>query len=125
MRELRTAFDVARDLISVALRHADIRENDVRGIRLDPFDGLLAVADGRDLDVFVRECELDDALDRDAVVRQEKLVRHGYGSPITWRATPPPSLVFRPKRTPGIGDARETRDLPLTIENQKLVHKIP
>ena len=37
-------------------------------------DGLLAVADGDHLHVFIRERELDDSLNGDAVVGKEKLV---------------------------------------------------
>jgi hypothetical protein len=39
-------------------------------------DGLLAVAHGHHVDVFARECELDDALNRDAVVGKQQLVGH-------------------------------------------------
>ena len=41
----------------------------------------LSVSHGNDLDVFVRERQLDDALDRDAVIRKQELVRHGYMIP--------------------------------------------
>ena len=75
--EPRIVLDERRDLVAVALGHADVGKDDVRAIGDDPLDRLLAVADRRDLDVFVGERELDDALDRHAVVGEKKLVRHG------------------------------------------------
>jgi hypothetical protein len=72
----RVPFDERRDLIAVALGHADIRENDVGAIALHPLDRFLPVADGRDLHVLVRERQLDDALNRHAVIGQQELVRH-------------------------------------------------
>ena len=75
--EPRIALDEGRDLVAVALGHADVGEDDVRAIGANPLDRLLAVADHRDLDVLVGERELDDALDGHAVVGEQKLVRHG------------------------------------------------
>ena len=49
------------------------------GDGLEARDRLIAVADGDDLDVLVGERQLDDALNRDAVVGQEQGLRHlGY-----------------------------------------------
>ena len=42
----------------------------------DPLHGQPAVANGHDLEVLVGEGELDDLLDRDAVVRQQYLLAH-------------------------------------------------
>ena len=39
-------------------------------------DRLVAVADGDDVDVLVGERQLDDALNRDAVVGEKKGMRH-------------------------------------------------
>ena len=55
-------------------------------------DRLLAVADGDDLDVLVGERQLDDALNGDAVVGEEQLVRHGastFGSQCATRRLAP------------------------------------
>ena len=46
------------------------------GSRVEDGDGLLAVADGDDLDVLVGERQLDDALNRDAVVGEQQGMRH-------------------------------------------------
>src|SRR5260221_1970992 len=78
VRQRGIALDEGRHFVAVALRHPDVREHDVGTIALDAIDRLLTVSHGDDLDVFVRERQLDDALDRDAVIRQQELVRHGY-----------------------------------------------
>ena len=44
----RIVLDEGRDLVAVALGHADVGEHDVRAIADDPLDRLLAVADHRD-----------------------------------------------------------------------------
>ena len=77
MRGGGVAFDECRDLVAVALGHAHIGQNDVRLIALDTFDRLLPVSDRDHLDVLISERQFDDPLDRDAVVRQQQLVRHG------------------------------------------------
>ena len=46
------------------------------GSALEPVDRELPVADGGDLNVFVREGQLDDPLDRDAVVGKKKPMGH-------------------------------------------------
>ena len=46
------------------------------GVRVDARDRLVAVADRDDVDVLVGERQLDDALNRDAVVGEEEGMRH-------------------------------------------------
>ncbi len=77
VRQPRIALDEGRDLVAVPLGHADIGEHDVRTIGAHPLDGLTAVADRDDVDVLVRERELDDPLDGDAVIGEQQLVGHG------------------------------------------------
>ena len=76
MRETRRLFDVLRRLRSRSARHADIGQHDVGRRRLEPRDRLIAVADGDDVDFFVGERQLDDALNGDAVIGQKKGLRH-------------------------------------------------
>ena len=71
------ALDERGDFVAVPFRHPDVGEDDVGTIALHAIDRVLAVSHGDDLDVLVRERQLDDALDRDAVIRQQELVRHG------------------------------------------------
>src|SRR5439155_10722595 len=51
-------------------------QHDVRGIGVEAVDGQLTIAYRNDFDILVGECELDDALDGDAVVCQKELMRH-------------------------------------------------
>ena len=74
--ERRVALDEGRHLVAVLLRHADVGEHDVGAVRDDAVDRLLAVADGRHLDVLVGEGQLDDPLNRHAVVCEQEFVRH-------------------------------------------------
>ena len=84
VRQPRRLLDVLRHLVAVAARHPDIRKHDVGRRRLESLDRQVAVADGDDLDVLVREGQLDDALNGDAVVGQEQRVRHGYTRARAW-----------------------------------------
>jgi hypothetical protein len=61
----------------LVLGHPDIREDDLGPIALGARDRPLAVANRDHLHVFIRDPELDDALDRDAVVSEQQLVGHG------------------------------------------------
>ncbi len=81
LRQLGIVLDEGGDLVAVALRHADVGQDDVGALGADPLDGLAAVADHDDLDVLVGKGELDDTLDRDAVVGQQKLVGHRTAMP--------------------------------------------
>ena len=74
--QVRRALHERRHFVPVPLGHADIGQDDVRAFGLDALDGLLPVSDGDDLDVLVREGQLDHALNRDAVVSEQELVRH-------------------------------------------------
>jgi hypothetical protein len=74
--QVRRVLHERRHLVPVPLGHADVGEHDVGPVGFDALDGLLPVADGNDLDVFVRERQLDHALNRDAVVGEQELVRH-------------------------------------------------
>ncbi len=51
---------------------------DVGRIDIETLDGQLPVSDRGDLDVLVGERELDDTLNRDTVIGQEKLMRHPH-----------------------------------------------
>ena len=76
MREVRRAFDVLRNFVSVLARHADVGEHDVGRRAVEALNGLIAIADGDDLDVLVSKRQLDDALNRHAVVGKKKGMRH-------------------------------------------------
>ena len=69
-------LDELADLVAVLLRHDDVAENDVRTDLLDLLDGESAVADGHHVEVLVGEGQLDDLLDRDAVVGKQNLLAH-------------------------------------------------
>jgi hypothetical protein len=68
--------DVLRHLVSVTARHADVGEDDVGRRFLQLRDRLIAVADRHDPHILVSEGQLDDTLNRDAVVGQKKGMRH-------------------------------------------------
>ncbi len=65
-------FHERRDLVAVVFRHPDIREDDVRRSGPDLLDRLAPVAGRNDGDVFVGERQLDDAPNRQAVVREQQ-----------------------------------------------------
>ena len=67
---------VLADFIAVLLRHDDVREDDVGPHFTELGYGLGAVVHGRHFVVTVRERQLDDFLNRDAVIREEDLLRH-------------------------------------------------
>jgi hypothetical protein len=72
----RRSLDVLRHVVAVLARHADVGEHNVGWRRHELGDGLIAVADGDDGHVLVGKRQLDDALNRGAVVGQEQGVRH-------------------------------------------------
>ena len=76
MRQPRRRPDVLGHLVARAAGHRHVGQHNVRRLLVDGGDGLVAVTDRHDLDVFVRERQLDDALDGDAVVGEQKLVCH-------------------------------------------------
>ena len=76
VRQPRRLLDKRGNLVPALAGHADVGEDDVGRRGLEAVDGLVAVADGNHLDVFLGEGQLDDALDRDAVVSQQKSMRH-------------------------------------------------
>ena len=69
-------FTICGDFVAVALGHVDIRQHDIRRIRIEAVDCELSVSNRGHFDVFVGERQLDDALNRDAVVGQEEFMRH-------------------------------------------------
>jgi hypothetical protein len=73
VRQPRRLLDELRHFIAVTARHPDVGEHDVGRRRLQTLNRLLAVADRGHLDVLVGERQLDDALNRDAVVGQEEV----------------------------------------------------
>ena len=62
--------------ISEALRKFVEGYFTLKALGLDPLDGLLPVADGDHLDVLVGERQLDNTLNRDAVVGEQEFVWH-------------------------------------------------
>ena len=74
--EGRRLLDELADLVAVLLGHDDVAENHVRTHFLDPLHGEPAVAHRDHVEVLVGESQLDDLLDRDAVVRQKDLLAH-------------------------------------------------
>ena len=68
MGELGAAFHIRGDFVAVALGHVDVGQNDVRRIGIEPIDRQLPISDRRHFNVFVGKRELDDTLNRDAVV---------------------------------------------------------
>ena len=81
--ELWRLLDVARDFVTVLARHRHIGKDDVRWMHVHARDGLVAVADGDDLDALVGKCQFDYALNRGAVVGQKQGPGHvaSIGSP--------------------------------------------
>ncbi len=69
-------LDELGHLVAVTLGHADVGEHDIGTIRADPLDRLLAVANRDHLDILTSKRQLDDALDRDAVVGEQEFMRH-------------------------------------------------
>src|SRR5205823_3756353 len=72
----RRLLDMSRYLVPRPAWHADVRQHNIRGIRLDALDRLIAVTDRDDLDILVGKRQLDDALNRDAVVGEKQGLRH-------------------------------------------------
>jgi hypothetical protein len=70
-------LDRLANLVPVLPRHDDVGEDDVRLQLPRARDRVIAVADRRDPKVLVRESDPDDLLDRDRVVREEKVLGHG------------------------------------------------
>jgi hypothetical protein len=78
--EGRVLLDEVAHLVAVLLRHDDVAEDHVGADFLGLLDGEPPVADGCHLEVLVGEGQLDDLLDRDAVVRQQDLLAHAVTS---------------------------------------------
>ena len=76
MIQPRRLFDVRGHLVAIAARHADVGEDDVGRIGVQTGDSLIAVAHGDHLDILVGEGQLDDSLNRNAVVGKQKLMGH-------------------------------------------------
>ena len=70
MRKVGRLLHVLGDVVAVSARHADVGEHDIGRHGVEPRDRLIAVAHSDDLDVFARERQLDDTLNRKAVVSQ-------------------------------------------------------
>lgn len=65
-----------RDLVARPPGHRDVHQHDVGRLAVDGLDSLITVADRNHIDVFIGERELDDPLNRDAVVGEQELVWH-------------------------------------------------
>ena len=76
MGQFRAALHIGRNLVAVALRQVDIGQDNIWWIGVETLDRQLPVPDRRDFNVLIGKRELDDALNRDTVVGQEKLMRH-------------------------------------------------
>jgi len=77
LAQLRVALDRLAQLVAVLPGHDHVGENDV-GLRLPGArQRILAVVDGRDLVVLAGEGDADDLLDRDGVIREQKVLGHG------------------------------------------------
>ena len=76
MFELIVRLDELANFIPVLLGHNDIAEHDVRLDGPNLVDGLLPVSDGVELEILIGERELDNLLNRDAVVGEQDLVSH-------------------------------------------------
>jgi hypothetical protein len=74
--ERRIALHRLAQLVPVLPGHDDVREDHV-GLEISgPLESVVPVVDGRDLEVLVREGDGHDLLDRDRVVREEKVLGH-------------------------------------------------
>src|SRR4029079_4878763 len=67
--ELWVLLHKLRDLVPVTLRHAAISQHDIWTIRRNAGNSLLAITNRHHMHIFVSKRELDDALDRDTVIR--------------------------------------------------------
>jgi hypothetical protein len=74
--EVGPPLDEGRDVVAAALGHADVGQHDVWQFDGNPRDRLLAVSDSYHLHVLAGERQLDDTLNRHAVVGEQELVRH-------------------------------------------------
>ena len=66
----RVGPDCLAYLVTVLARHHDIGQDDIRDRIAAAGDGVVTVVDGDHLDVFAREADRHDLLDRDAVISQ-------------------------------------------------------
>ena len=73
---LRSRLDELADLVAVPARHEDVGEDEIEGVLAQLPKGKFTVADGDDIDSFIGERQVDDLLNRDAVIGQQDLVRH-------------------------------------------------
>ena len=72
----RIALDRFADLVTVLLRHHDVGEDEVRPRGLERFDRLPSVGNAGQLVARSGKRQLDDFLDRQAVVGQQDLFAH-------------------------------------------------
>jgi hypothetical protein len=77
VRQVWPALDERGHVIPASLGHPDISEHDIGPFDRDTRDGLFAISDGDDLHILSRERQLDDALNRYAVIGEQEFVRHG------------------------------------------------
>ena len=66
--ELGRLPDVLRDFVPALPGHSDVGEHNVRRRRFEARDCLITIAHGNYINVFASERQLDDTLDRDAIV---------------------------------------------------------
>ena len=76
MGQPRVVLQIPGKLIAVPARYADVGEHDIRRGRIDAPDCLVAVGNRHDVDIMIGKDQLDHALDRDALVGEQKSM-HG------------------------------------------------
>ncbi len=75
--QTRVSLDRLADLVAIPPRHHHVGEDDVRPELPGAGNGVLSIVDCGDLVVFARERDAHDLLDRDGIIREEKVLGHG------------------------------------------------
>jgi hypothetical protein len=75
--ECGIVLDRFADLVTVLLRHHDVGEHDVGAQFLRLPDCVIAVVDSDDAEVLAGKRDPDHLLNRDRVVREQKVLGHG------------------------------------------------
>ena len=76
MLQIVAGLDVLAYFVATLFRHDDVAEDNVRPDGPDLFDCLLPITDSVELEILVREGQLDDLLYSDAIVGEQDLVSH-------------------------------------------------
>jgi hypothetical protein len=97
-------LDLLADLIPVLLRHDDVAKDDVGPHVRQLLESEAPVANGDDVEVLIREGQLDHLLDRDAVVGEQDLLGH----PLS-QIGPPLRAATRTLRSPNRSQTNDTQ----------------